>query len=180
MSKGWIKLHRQIMDSAGYFEEPFCRTMAWIDLLLLANHKDKTIRKRGIRVIVERGQVGYSEKILAERWKWSRGKVRRFLNDLKTVQQIVHQKTNITTLITIVNYEQYKIVEHQNDQQTDTKRYTNKNDKNSINVLVKQNEQNEKKINGDFSAGETFIANRYGNKRPTSYFGAENDNESQI
>ena len=75
---GWIQLHRSIMDHPDWFAEPFTRAHAWIDLLLLANHKVGYIRKRGILIEVPRGQVGHSEDAIAERWKWSRGKVGDF------------------------------------------------------------------------------------------------------
>jgi DNA replication protein DnaD len=126
--------------------EPFTRSQAWIDLILLANHKPGVIRVRGNRVDVKRGQVGWSQVALAKRWKWSRGKVRRFLKELeKNDHQIVQQKNNITTLINIINYEQYQgngTADGTADgQQTDSRRYTNKNDKNDKkgkNTLVKR------------------------------------------
>lgn len=161
MSKGWIKLHRKSFENDLYFAEPFTKWQAWTDLLLLANHKDGSIRKRGIRVIVERGQVGCSEVTLAKRWKWSRGKVRRFLNDLKMVQQIVQQKTHTTSLISIVNYDEYQVLVQQTEQQTDIKRYTNNNE-NLNNSIVKQSE-NEKKFefgNNYRRRGEELFANR--------------------
>ena len=109
--KGWIKLYRQIEDNPYWLSEPFTRAQAWVDLLLLANHKPGHIRVRGIKVEVGRGQVGWSERELAKRWRWSRGKVRRFFSELgsKTVQQIEPQKNNVTTLITIVNYDRYQM-----------------------------------------------------------------------
>lgn len=123
-------------------DEKFSRGQAWIDLLMLANHKDSYVRKRGIKIDVLRGQVGWSERQLAERWQWSRGKVRRFLdeleNDLQISQQNGPQNINVTSLITIVNYEKYQTIEPQNGPQTDHKRTTNstmnKNDKNDKNV----------------------------------------------
>jgi len=140
---GWIKVHRRIMESDYWLSEPFTRAQAWIDLLLLANHKDGTVRKRGILFEVKRGQVGYSEETLADRWRWSRGKVRRFLGELKTRQQIerdpVQQNKKLSYLITIENYDLYQsdstINETVDDttsgttdgQQTDNKRYRNKN-----------------------------------------------------
>ncbi len=140
MGEGWVKLHRQIAENKLWLAEPFTKAQAWIDLILLANHKDGQILSRGIWVEVKRGQVGWSEVKLAERWKWSRGKLRRFLGELKTVQQIEQQNGNVTSLITITNYEQYQSTEQQNGhqtvQQTDSKRYTNKNGK---------KEENEKK-----------------------------------
>ena len=66
-NSGWIKLHRQIMDTPEWLSEPFTKGQAWVDLLLLANHKTGFIRKRGILVAVERGQVGFSERVLADR-----------------------------------------------------------------------------------------------------------------
>lgn len=122
-SSGWVKLHRKIVDSPGYFSEPFCKNMAWIDLLLLANYEDNFFYVRGNKVDVKRGQCGYAEETLAKRWKWSRGKVRRFLEMLVKEEKIVQQKNNVTTLLSIVNYDTYQSVGTTDDtadgQQTD-------------------------------------------------------------
>ena len=111
-SSGWIRLHRKIMDNQLWLSEPFTRAQAWIDLLLLANHKAGHMRKRGVLVEIKRGQVGYSEESLADRWHWSRGKVRRFLKELKPVQQIdrkpVQQNPKLSSLISITNYHLYQ------------------------------------------------------------------------
>lgn len=107
--EGYILLHRKIIDNPYYFSEPFTRSQAWIDLLLIANYKDAIFYKRGVKVEVGRGQVGYDSGSLAERWQWSRGKVLRFLIELEKEQQIVQQKNNVTTLISIVNYNIYQI-----------------------------------------------------------------------
>lgn len=110
MKRGFIKLYRSSFDTALYNCEAFGKFHAWIDLLLLANHQDRHINVRGIMVPVKRGQVLASEEFLADRWKWSRGKVRRFLQYLEqqTVQQIVQHKNNICTVISITNYSIYQ------------------------------------------------------------------------
>jgi hypothetical protein len=105
---GWIKLHRKITENPLYFSEPFNRSMAWIDMILLANHSDNYFFKRGIRVDVKIGQIGYDLDTLGKRWQWSRGKVERFMQMLENDNQIVRQKTNVTTLISIVNYKEYQ------------------------------------------------------------------------
>jgi len=111
-NNGWIKLHRRIMNNPDWLAEPFTRAQAWIDLLLLANHDTGHIRKRGILIEVKRGQVGYSEEALAQRWRWSRGKVRRFFRDLIEKSQIsrnpVQQNSRLISLITITNYDIYQ------------------------------------------------------------------------
>jgi hypothetical protein len=94
--------------------------MAWVDMLLIANHTDNFFFKRGIRVDIKTGQIGYDLDTLSKRWKWSRGKVERFLQMLEKDEQIVRQKTNVTTLISIVNYKEY---------QTDDKANRKANDK---------------------------------------------------
>lgn len=106
--EGWVKIHRRIMDNDIYFAEPFTKAQAWVDLILLANHAPKSFQKRGIQVYIERGQVGHDLDTLSVRWKWSRGKVERFFIYLENEQMIVRQKTNITTLLSILNFEQYQ------------------------------------------------------------------------
>lgn len=147
---GWISIHRQLCDKKIWLSEPFTRGQAWVDLLMLANYENGFIRVRGVRHEVKRGQVGWSEITLAKRWKWSRGKVRRFFQELEeNEQQIVQEKNNVTTLISIVNYEKYQNCNTANGttssttngqqtvQQTDT---NNKNNKN--------NKKNKKEIHG--------------------------------
>ena len=137
---------RRLKDSEFWTSEPFSRPQAWVDLVMLANHRDGFFRVKGQRVDVGRGQLAWSEISLSARWHWSRGKVRRFLSELSSnkVQQIVQQKNNLTSLITIINYEQYQgdgTADGTADgQQTDSRRYTNKNVKNEKNEKKKRRE----------------------------------------
>jgi len=134
-TKGWFSVHRSLTDSEFWLSEKFTRPQAWVDLLALANHKDSWYRCRGIRVEVKRGQVGYSETSLAERWKWSRTKVRAFLDELEKEQQIKHQKTNVTTLITIVNYHHYQEISTAKRTPEKHQKDTNNNDNNDNNDI---------------------------------------------
>ena len=147
MSNGWIKIHRCMMDNPLYHSEPFNRTHAWIDLLLLANSNDNFFYKRGIRVNIQRGQIGHDADTLAKRWKWSRGKVERYLTMLESDGMIVRQKSNVTTLISICKYDDYQANDkanskannkangHQTVKQTDTNKNV-KNDKNEKNKEI--------------------------------------------
>ena len=106
-----------------YFSEPFTRMQAWIDLLLVANYRDSVIYVRGNKVDVKRGQIAKSQDFFATRWKWSRGKVIRFLDELQKCGQIVQQKSNVITLISVVNYEYYQQDGTTDGQQTDSRQY---------------------------------------------------------
>lgn len=138
--EGWIKLHRAIQSNDLWTSEPFSRGQAWVDLLLLANHKESFFYKRGNKVIINRGQVGRSEVELSDRWKWSRTKVRKFLKDLEKEQQVKIFKSRITQVLTIVNYDVYQQKEQQTGQQKDNKKTAEEQQKD-----IYKNEEKEKK-----------------------------------
>jgi hypothetical protein len=123
MAGDWIKIHRRIENHKIWKDDQFSRGQAWIDLIILANWNEGYVRIRGKRVPLKRGQLAGSSRFLADRWKWSRGKVNRFLDELETDHQIDQQKNNVITLITITNYDEY-----QDDRTTDatTDRTTNR------------------------------------------------------
>lgn len=107
-SAGWMKIYRRLAESELWLAEPFSRGQAWVDLLLLARFQDGFTRMRGVKVDVKRGQLAWPIVKLAERWRWSQGKVRRFLNELEIEGQIEQQKSNVTSLISITNYERFQ------------------------------------------------------------------------
>lgn len=111
---GWIKLHRSLKDHFLFdFNEPD-KALAWIDLLLSANHKEQTVKIKGRSFVVGRGQLCMSQVTLQQRWKMSQNKVKRFLILLKSEGMIDVQTNDLTTLITICNYDSY-----QDDERTD-------------------------------------------------------------
>lgn len=106
---GWIKLHRKIEDNPLYKDKPFNKSMAWIDLLLLANHESKEfLDHRGNVIQGEQGTVYRSVLFLGERWGWSRDKVNHFLKQLEIMKMIHKNSTTQGTTITIVNYGDYQ------------------------------------------------------------------------
>lgn len=108
MGKGYIKLNREIQDSWLWNEKPFSRAQAWIDLLLLANYKDKKELYRGNLVYRKRGQVACSMLWLSKRWGWSREKVKKFLTTLVQDEMATIETTTQATTITIENYAKWQ------------------------------------------------------------------------
>jgi len=117
--EGWMLIHRRLGDSSLWLDEPFTRGQAWVDLLMLANHTDGFIRVQGMRVNLKRGDVGVSEVTLSTRWQWSRGKVRRFIEELENegmVKKTSHKTTDRRkNVLTVLNYETYQDVKKPND-----------------------------------------------------------------
>jgi len=136
--QGWIKLHRTLLDHPFWLSQPFTKPQAWVDLLLLANHAPDYFFVAGQKIPVERGQVGRSLLTLGKRWKWSRGKVNRFMKFLQNERMVELKTGQHTSIVTICNYSAFQdnptqdgtTDGHQTEQQTDTKRDINKNVKN--------------------------------------------------
>lgn len=134
---GYICLWRKMIENPIWTSEPFTRGQAWVDLLMMANHKDSYFYVRGNRIDIKRGQVGRSQKYLSERWTWSRTKVNRFLNDLEKEQQIKQQKSNVINTIEIVNYDLYQKKSSRLDNRKAAEKQqksTYNNDKNNNNI----------------------------------------------
>ena len=106
MKKGWIALHRQIMDH-WIWQNPE-QYRAWNYLLFMANHEEQDVPFREGIVHVERGQLITSIGKLAESWKWSKDRVRRFLTLLSDTNMIIRVSDRRKTTITIVNYGVYQ------------------------------------------------------------------------
>lgn len=120
ISKGWIKLHRKIQDHWIYQEDRvFSRYEAWLDLIMLANHKDNKSLIDGELVTVKKGSLITSKRKLSDRWKWSNTKTDNFLKLLEQDGMITHKSDTKKTVITVVNYEVYHEKEnekrHEND-----------------------------------------------------------------
>lgn len=108
---GFLKIDRQITDSAIWNDgTPFDKAHAWIDLLLYANWADKERMVRGKMITVKRGSMFVSDSFLANRWHWSRNRVRRYLAELQAAHMLVIKRSCDGTCITLVNYSKFQDV----------------------------------------------------------------------
>jgi hypothetical protein len=114
MGRGHLALSRKMFDGNDALwegDEPFDRRSAWIDLLQLAAINPRR-RIVGTAVIVlDRGEALASERFLAARWHWTRGKVERFLALLEKLGRIArktsHGSSQVPGIVSIVNYDTY-------------------------------------------------------------------------
>ena len=119
MAGGWIKLHRSLMSHWLWAEKPFDRKAAWIDLLLCVNHAEGKIFFGGEVVGVAVGETVTSEAKLAERWGWSRSKVRGFLQRLEAEGMLHLERGKKRTAIKLINYGFYQNTETEPDPRKD-------------------------------------------------------------
>ena len=102
--KGYVKLFRSIQDNFVWADKPFAFGQAWIDLIMMVNHKDREIVFNGRVMCVPRGSVVTSCRKLAERWGWSKDRVLYFLRSLESASMIERKSDSKKTAITVRNY----------------------------------------------------------------------------
>ena len=134
--EGWVKIHRSIFEH-WVWEEPASRGQAWVDLVLMVNHKKNKALVNGHLVTVNRGEHITSYKKLAKRWGWGERTVRTFLNTLEKDGMIARESTHAGTRIKLVNYDYYQSKatseETSGRHAEDTLVTTNKNEENDEN-----------------------------------------------
>lgn len=145
--QGWISLHRNIWGNWTWEDKPFSRGQAWIDILLLANHEDGNTFMDGQLIKVARGEHITSETKLAERWGWSRTKVRNFLDLLTNDNMIENIKEGRKrTRLRVVNYNDYQDIKNNRrtteEQEKDNRETTEEQQKN-----INNNDNNENNDN---------------------------------
>ncbi|MGE5353686.1 MAG: hypothetical protein ACM3P0_16495 [Acidobacteriota bacterium] len=107
--KGFVLLYRSITRDEIWTSEPAMnRAMAFIDLLLLASHNARTIKIRNTKIHVEPGDVPYSTRFLAKRWKTSRFFVEKFLKYLSQKGSVIIIQGANTPVIRLVNWGKYQ------------------------------------------------------------------------
>lgn len=114
---GWIKLYRSIQDH-WIWENPIYLKW-WLDLIFMANHKDKKILFDGQLITVGIGERITSEQKLSDRWGTTRTTVRKFLNLLVVDEMITVKKSRKSgTWYKVNNYADYQSYSEEKKQPT--------------------------------------------------------------
>jgi hypothetical protein len=118
---GWIKLHRQILDSLVFQDEKIFRV--WIYLLLRANHADTILLLSGKKTAVKRGSLITGRRSLSEAVNIPQTSLERILKFLCEEKMIGQQTSNKNRVISILNYDSYQNLDNKrttDGQQMDT------------------------------------------------------------
>ena len=94
MNRNWIKLHRKIRNSKYYPIDNFSKFEAFIDILLMVKWKPGTQEFDGGQYKLDPGEMVTKQRLLANRWGWSIGKVNRFINGKGLNTKQVEEKRN--------------------------------------------------------------------------------------
>lgn len=108
----FYKMERGWMDSPMFGDAPYTEREAWSWLVGAAVYEDSEFPINGKRIKLKRGQLSHSLRFMAEKFKWSKNKVQRFLDKLEEWDSIIVKNgtENGTgqNIITICNYNKYQ------------------------------------------------------------------------
>ena len=145
MNKGWISLHRKILDNPILSRgRSYSRFEAFVFMLLSANHKPNKVVIGNQLIKVKTGSFITSQKKLMLTFNWSSAKLRGFLKLLETDSMIKVETNSISTQITIINYLELQGLRNADKTHTKRKKNTNKtgaetnNNDNKINNVDKE------------------------------------------
>ena len=108
MNKGWIKIHRSIIDTADFYDEPLCKMACWTDLIMMAEIEPQIRKSKCGDLFINRGEVAISIGKLAERWNHSVRHCRTIIGWLIKTERIQVRTDKQLTIIKIINYDKYQ------------------------------------------------------------------------
>lgn len=107
---GYIILPRDITHLYLWTSTPFDRMRAFIDLLILASYKERTVKIRKTEFILKPGELAYSTLSLAKRWHRSRHFVCNVLREFISEGMISVKGNSCTSIISIPGWGKLSIL----------------------------------------------------------------------
>ena len=149
---GYIIIPRDLFSDKMFKKGKANETFAFIDLIQLAEYEDSTTNIKGQIVQLKRGDLSTSIRVLSERWGWSANAVTHALDTLERYGKIKRRKSNLTSVISIVNYDAYQTISNAKsnaggiaESNADKDKYNDINGINGINEEKDANASKEKR-----------------------------------
>lgn len=118
-----MAIHRKLQDSWIWNKDKtFTKGQAWVDILLSVNHSEQRVLIGNEFYTVGPGESVKSIKTWANRWGWSRGKVRRFFDLLEKDNMVEFKTDTKTTHLSVCEWDTYQHSRTSNEHQKDINR----------------------------------------------------------
>ena len=130
---GWVSIHRKIINNPIFDNSNGLKV--WIWCLIKANRYEKEVLLGRNKILLKSGQFVFGSNTACEQLKMSKSTIHFWMSYLKVERYIERKTTNRYSIITILNYIKYQIIERQIERQrnaSETPIETN-NKKNMIN-----------------------------------------------
>lgn len=129
---GYVAMARDWQDHDVFGSDEYSRRDAWAWMIANAAWKPVKARVKGSAVDLERGELCFSQRFMAKKWRWSKSRVDRFIAVLRDEGMIeTRSKIGATaghpagqgqSILTICNYDKFqsplKVVRGNDDAQT--------------------------------------------------------------
>lgn len=127
---GWIKIFRSVTSHWLWpKKQPLTRLEAWMLILIETNYSDEVSLISGDFVKCKRGEKLYSLDTWADKFNWSKSRVRRFFKLLVDDSMIELIPCQGTTHLRVLNYETYQGERNASDTPSDTAAIPNRRKK---------------------------------------------------
>ena len=153
---GWIKLHRELLDKPIWAKSSYKQRSILVALLLLASHKESRWWWKGKKFVVKPGQMITSWESIAKLVGHgvTRQSIRSSLDRFKKLEFITIETTKEGSLITIINWDRYQILNAQGNPQ-DNQGATIEQPL-SNHLQEGKNEENVRRLNSAAAYGDKF------------------------
>ncbi len=141
-SEGWIKLHRKLLESGVFSDKT--RLKVWLWVLMKANHAKNTFAFNDQDMVLLPGQfITGRERACLELQDVTPQQYKTVMKYLKSTSRITSNSTNKYTVVTVLKWNEYQLINQQENQPTTSKQpasnqqiTTNNNEKNVKNDKI--------------------------------------------
>lgn len=119
--RGVFAVDRGIWSDPDFADEPFSEREAFLWLVSEAAWRPTRVRIGSAAVELARGQCAFSTRFMAQKWKWSEARVRRYLGRLKKSEIIDAHADAHATHINICKYDRFQRVSLPSDAGNDAR-----------------------------------------------------------
>lgn len=132
----WFKVEREIFNSEVFKDDVFTEREAWIWLISSACFEDTEINVLNNPVVLHRGELSFSIRFMAKKFRWTAGKVQNFLKKLKKWNMIELKTQTGQSHLSICNYSKFQ--DSTNSQQTEDEQPANTKHTKKKNLRTKE------------------------------------------
>lgn len=104
----WYRMKRGWKDHEFFSDEPYSERDAWQWMIEEAHWKPGMVSVMGKPITLNRGQFTASVRFMADKFQWSKDRVKRFLKRCVSWAMIESETATGQYIITICNYEKYQ------------------------------------------------------------------------
>lgn len=141
--KGWLKLHRSIVDSIVFENAEVLRL--WIWLLCNAAYDEYDTIYNGKLVHISKGQIVTSRKKMAQQLGISESTAYRTAKSLENIGKVNIKTNNKFSIITIIKWDDFQNISQSVNSKANNKRTANEQQTNSKANTIKEYKEYKKK-----------------------------------